>query len=171
MNVAFPPTIDLPFLVGVIALVAAGLAFFAPSALRRSALGRTLISLRLPALALGAVLVVAGFFTPTPETRLPNPIPRTVDSISVGRDVYLSNCSACHGADARGGGPLADTTPVRPPALAGPGSHLGQHTDGDLHYLIANGTSTGMPAWAGTLTDEQIWHVINFLRDLDAGTR
>jgi mono/diheme cytochrome c family protein len=23
-----------------------------------------------------------------------------------------------------------------------------------------------MPAWAGTLGDEEIWHVINFLREL-----
>lgn len=169
MNVVFPPTIDLPFLVGLCFLVAAIAAFAFPAVLRRTSLGRTLVALRLPAVAVGAILTVSAFFAATPETRLPTPIPRTVDSISIGRDVYLNNCTACHGADARGGGPLADTTPVRAPALTGPGSHLGQHTDGDLHYVIANGLPGGMPAWAGQLTDEQIWHVINFLRDLEAG--
>jgi putative ABC transport system permease protein len=97
---------------------------------------------------------------------LPNPIAPTVQSLEIGRQVYLNNCSACHGADARGGGPQAGTTEVRPPPLTGPGSHLGDHTDGDLHWQISNGMTSGMPAWAGVLTDDEIWHVVNYLRSL-----
>jgi len=60
---------------------------------------------------------------------------------------------------------------VAPPALTGPRSHLGEHTDGDLHYWIANGLPGGMPAWVGTLSDEEIWHVINYLRGLQEDER
>jgi putative copper resistance protein D len=116
--------------------------------------------------AVGVVMTLSGFFAATPQTQLANPIPATVDSISAGEEVYLNTCAACHGVDARGGGPQSGTTRVRPPALVGPGSHLGQHTDGDLHYFIGNGLPGGMPAWANRLTDDEIWNVINFLRDL-----
>ena len=60
---------------------------------------------------------------------------------------------------------------MAPPALTGPRSHLGEHTDGDLHYWIANGLPGGMPAWVGTLSDEEIWHVINYLRGLQEDER
>lgn len=166
MNVVFPPLIDLPLLFGAVALALALVGWLAAGRLAGSALGRAVVTLRLPALAVGIVLTASAFFAPTPQTQLPNPITRTVDSVRIGGQVYLNNCATCHGADARGGGPLADTTPVRPPPLVGPGSHLDDHTDGDLHYFIAFGLPGGMPAWAGTLSDEEIWHVVNFLRDL-----
>jgi copper resistance protein D len=164
--VVFPPLIDLPLTFGLVALAIAALGFLLAARLKDSSLGRAVVTLRLPAAAVGVVLVASAFFAPTPQTQLPNPIARTVDSVAIGSDVYLNNCAACHGVDARGGGPLADTTPVRPPALVGPGSHLDDHSDGDLHYFIAYGMPGGMPAWQGTLTDEQVWHVVNFLRDL-----
>jgi putative copper resistance protein D len=164
----FPPHVDIWFVAGVILFVFGLIAILRPSLVRKYGIGRRAMGLRLLALALGAVLVIAGFLAATPETYLPNPVPSTVQSLSVGQGVYLNNCAACHGADARGGGPQAGTTAVRPPALAGPGSHLGQHTDGDLHYFIGNGLQGGMPAWADRLSDDEIWSVINYLRSIQA---
>ncbi|CAN5610811.1 hypothetical protein BH23CHL7_BH23CHL7_07330 [soil metagenome] len=166
MNVVFPPLVGLPLFFGLLALVVAVVGFALPERLRRSSLGRAVVTLRLPAAAVGVVLLASAFFAPTPHTQLPNPIPRTVDSIAIGQSLYVNNCASCHGIDARGGGPLADTTPVRAPALAGPGNHLGDHTDGDLHYFIAFGLPGGMPGQEGRLTDDQIWHIVNFLHDL-----
>jgi mono/diheme cytochrome c family protein len=166
----FPPHIDIWFICGCVLLAFGVVALVRPAWIGRFNLGRRLLALRLPAVVVGAVLVVAGFLAATPETYLPNPVPSTVQSLAVGRDVYLNNCSACHGADARGGGPQAGTTPVRPPSLAGPGSHLGDHTDGDLHYTIVSGLPGGMPAWAGQLSDEEVWSVINYLRSLQIGS-
>jgi mono/diheme cytochrome c family protein len=57
-----------------------------------------------------------------------------------------------------------------PPPLTGPGSHLGAHTDGNLHEIIANGLPGGMPAWAGSLDDDSIWDLVNFLRVLDGAS-
>jgi putative copper resistance protein D len=167
MTVVFPPAVDLTLIFGVGCLALALLGFAAARRLRTKALGRVVVMLRLPALAVGTVMTMSTLFATTPDSHLANPIPPTVTSISVGEGVYLNNCAACHGADARGGGQLSGTTPVRPPALTGPGSHLGQHTDGDLHYFIGQGLSGGMPAWADRLSDEQIWDIINFLRSLE----
>lgn len=160
------PLLDLGFLIGVLALALGVVGFVAARRLRASRAGRWLLLTRIPSLVVGFVMVASAVFTPTPQTGLSNPVPRTVESVAIGSDVYLNSCSSCHGIDARGGGPLAPTTQVPPPPLVGPGSHLPHHTDGDLHYIIANGLPGGMPAWSGTLTDEQMWHTINFLRSL-----
>lgn len=98
-----------------------------------------------------------------------NPIAATVDSINRGSTTYASSCARCHGFDARGGGPDSGTTTAVPPALTGPSSHLTAHSDGDLFSFIHDGLADGMPSWAGTLTDNQIWDVINFLRSLKGG--
>jgi mono/diheme cytochrome c family protein len=169
MTVVFPPPLDLTLLLGVALLAVGGIGFLAARRLGGNSAGRLLVMARIPAVIGGVVLTMSAFFAATPETNLPNPIPRTVDSVAIGGQVYLNSCASCHGADARGGGPQAPTTPVQPPALVGPGSHLAHHTDGDLHYVIGNGLPGGMPAWKGTLTDDQIWHVINYLRSLQEG--
>jgi mono/diheme cytochrome c family protein len=50
--------------------------------------------------------------------------------------------------------------------------HAPLHSDGQLYHFIANGIrGTSMRAWAqgaGKLSDEQIWHLVNFLRTLGA---
>ena len=166
MVVIFPPTIDVSFLAGLALLVAGLMAVAYPRSFQRWRGSRAARALRLPLIFVGVIVVGSAFFANTPETQLANPIPATVDSIAAGSEVYLNNCSRCHGIDARGSGQDAGTTAVRPPALAGPGSHLTQHTDGDLHYFITTGLAGGMPAWHGTLTDEQVWEVINYLRSI-----
>jgi mono/diheme cytochrome c family protein len=116
-------------------------------------------------IALGIAIALGGGLiggSPGPT----NPIPPTVDSIDRGQSVFTNSCAQCHGADARGGGPLSNTTQIPPPALTGPSSHLTVHSDGDLFNFISNGLPGGMPAWAGTLSDQDIWDVINFLRSI-----
>lgn len=153
----------MPLLLAGIAALVAGAAGFL---LRRPPLLRTL---RIPALIVGGVLVAGVLLSPpaTPESGLANPVPVTVDSVAVGAGIFSASCAACHGVDARGGGSAAGTTTVPPPALTGPGSHLGQHTDGDLHYWISHGLPGGMPAWGTRLGDEQIWDLVDYLRSIN----
>lgn len=40
-------------------------------------------------------------------------------SIEAGREVYMVFCQTCHGAEARGGGPLAEIMTREPPDLTG----------------------------------------------------
>jgi mono/diheme cytochrome c family protein len=150
-------------------LIAAGILAFALAAGGFLSRIHPLRTIRIPALIVGAVLVVGGVLQPpaTPESGLANPVPRIVDSVAAGAGLFRASCAVCHGVDAHGGGTAAGTTAVRPPALAGPEAHLSMHTDGDLHYWIANGLPGGMPAWSTRLDDAQIWHLINFLRSLN----
>ena len=41
------------------------------------------------------------------------------------------------------------------------------HPDGDIFNFIANGVpGTAMPVFSESLSDEQIWHLVNYLRSL-----
>ncbi|MBE0608838.1 MAG: cytochrome c, partial [Dehalococcoidia bacterium] len=44
--------------------------------------------------------------------------------------------------------------------------HIPQHPDGQLYNFIANGVpGTAMVAWKDSdLTEEQLWHLVNYLR-------
>jgi mono/diheme cytochrome c family protein len=43
--------------------------------------------------------------------------PSTLELRALGRTLYLNHCASCHGASARGDGPVADSLRVRPPDL------------------------------------------------------
>ncbi len=80
----------------------------------------------------------------------------------MGGTLFQENCAACHGADGRGGGGLAadlETVPADLMAMA-PG-----HPPGDFAWKIANGRGE-MPPWQGALSDDDIWHIVNFIKEL-----
>lgn len=116
-----------------------------------------------------AIVIALGSRFLGPDANPTNPTSPTVDSLARGTMLYANNCAACHGADARGGGPMAGTTVVPPPALTGPTSHMDHHTDGQLFRIISDGGPSGMPGWAGKLSEREIWDVVNFMRSLDGG--
>ena len=99
----------LPLIVGVQLLVVAVILFAATPVVQRRVLGGALpIAIaRNALLVVGIVLVaidLAG--TQTPMSRTANPVAFAGQSVEAGRVVYTANCAACHGVDARGGGPL-----------------------------------------------------------------
>lgn len=120
----------------------------------------------LAVLLVGLGLVgLAVFGERTPDADRANPVARTVDSIAAGATLYQANCSACHGADARGGGPLSATTSIRPPSLVS--GHLLGHSEGDVFYWISNGLPGGMPAWASQLSETDRSNLVNYLLSLN----
>ncbi|HUG14461.1 MAG TPA: copper resistance protein CopC [Thermomicrobiales bacterium] len=101
---------------------------------------------------------------PTPGALATNPIPRTAQSVALGHELYLARCSSCHGPDGEGDGPLAPTL-ERPPANFTE-QHLDVHTDGDLYWWIENGITPVMPAFGDELSDDEMWHIVNYIRSL-----
>jgi mono/diheme cytochrome c family protein len=157
----------LGLIIGVQVLVLGVVLFFLTPAIRRrwpKADGYVALA-RTGAIVIGiALLALSLSGGQTPMSNTPNPVADQVTSVDVGYDIYQANCAACHGVDGNGGGPLAGTTPVRPPSLK---AHLAQHTDGDLFYWISNGLPGGMPGWADRLTETDRWNVVNYLRSIN----
>jgi copper transport protein len=93
-----------------------------------------------------------------------NPVPATTESIARGSWIYQQQCMVCHGSDARGDGPMAQTLNPRPADLT---VHINQHPDGDLYNWVTNGIpGSAMPAFKDQLSDEERWDVLNYLHSL-----
>lgn len=98
----------------------------------------------------------------------PNPIPATEENIADGREHFGHHCGICHGLDGQATGvPFADK--MSPPVPSLSSKDVQDYKDGQLKWIIENGINpSGMPAWKGTLSDEEMWKVVDFLRHLPA---
>ncbi len=114
------------------------------------------------ALFAATVLAISGSPHSHSGGAITNPTEASPISVQRGGELYLANCTGCHGASGEGNGPLAATLIPAPANLV---EHIPLHTEGDTFLFIANGfPNTAMPAWADTLTDAEIWDVVNYLR-------
>ncbi|MCD9122493.1 cytochrome c [Cupriavidus sp. UGS-1] len=112
------------------------------------------------------------FVPAAPTSFHASPTGFSVEAIALGARIYGQHCAACHGDDGRGEGPLAATLPRWPPTLVGP--LLGRRADGELFWRIADGMREDhggpvMPAFAGVLSDGEIWAVLDYAKALAAG--
>ncbi len=104
----------------------------------------------------------AHWMAPAEATRRGNPVPADSASRERGRKLFEANCVSCHGPTGRGNGPIAARLEKLPADLA---AMAGQHPDGDFAWKIAEGRGP-MPAWKGTLTENQIWDLVNYIQSL-----
>jgi copper transport protein len=94
-----------------------------------------------------------------------NPFPPTAASREAGQRLYTQRCTPCHGLTGRGNGPLA--AGLRPPP-ADLVVHVPLHADRDLFQIIRDGIAgTAMAPFGGQMTEEEIWHTINYLKTLE----
>jgi putative copper export protein/mono/diheme cytochrome c family protein len=87
-------------------------------------------------------------------------------SIAAGRELFQRDCASCHGADARGRGPVAVAQSVWPPDLSAP--LIAGRPGGELFWSIRHGSGPMPPA--AQLDDAAIWSLVDFIR-LRAGAR
>jgi putative copper resistance protein D len=164
-TVVAAPDLGAQVLVGSQVAVLGLVALLASLALRR---------LRLPMLAGGAVVLVAGVTIAVPPlvsdaypTTFQRPdVPYHAASIAEGQTLFAEHCAACHGPRGAGDGPAAATLQPRPPDLRA--HHVALHTAGDIFWWITHGRPP-MPAFGDRLEPEARWHLVNYLRALAAG--
>jgi copper transport protein len=95
------------------------------------------------------------------EARRNNPVPATQQSVETGRMLFVQNCAICHGETGRGDGPVASTLPIPPANLY---DHIPYHPDQFFFGVITKGLSGIMPAFENQLSEEERWHILNYLR-------
>lgn len=83
-----------------------------------------------------------------------------------GHRLFATNCASCHGMKGAGDGPAAHTLSTAPPGIGV--KQLTPEFNPTLAYnVISVGVrGTAMPAFAGTLTPQQRWNVIDYLYSL-----
>lgn len=120
------------------------------------------------ALLLIALLAVSVHAQSTPRAaaaKLKNPIPTSAASVSAGQAIYQKQCRLCHGATGRADTPVArkmnasdltDATWAR-------GS-----TDGEIYVVIQEGAGPDykMKGFKDKISDQDAWHVVNYIRSL-----
>jgi mono/diheme cytochrome c family protein len=99
--------------------------------------------------------------------RTPNPMPSTDANYAAGIKLYAENCAVCHGTSAGEPSNVARGLYQKPPQLAKDG--VEDDPDGIIYWKVAHGIRlTGMPAFDGTLQDDQLWQIVLFLKNMDA---
>ena len=119
-------------------------------------------------LAIGSIPLRSAIEPAYPTSYYSPTEPYAAASIARGAAIYAENCTLCHGAMGHGDGPAAAGLPIRPADLIAP--HLFAHSPGDLFWWVSHGRDDGvMPGFAGVLSANQRWDVINFVRARAAG--
>jgi mono/diheme cytochrome c family protein len=78
-----------------------------------------------------------------------------------GREIYVNICIRCHGID--GKGTLGISLIPKPADLTAPS--VQNRLDASLFKRIHDGKpNTAMGAWSGTLSDDEIWDVLAYVR-------
>jgi mono/diheme cytochrome c family protein len=107
-------------------------------------------------------------FTNSMEKRAPdakNPFANNPSVLSSGIAHYRENCVMCHGAPNVKPAELAEG--LNPPVPRLYTDDAQSLSDGKLFWIIKNGIRmTGMPAFGETHSDEEIWHIVTFVRHL-----
>ena len=117
--------------------------------------------------AAGSAPLAAAGAAQEPTAEVPeNPVEATEESVRSGLRVYGRFCRSCHGIRADGQGMTAP--PGSRPANLIDDEWVHGDRDGDIFLVIRNGVPPAydMDAWEGRITDEEIWHVVNFLRNM-----
>ena len=93
-----------------------------------------------------------------------NPVPFDDDALAAGEKHYAARCASCHGDTGKGDGKA--TRFIKPaPADISTIEARDRMTDGEMFYKITEGRKP-MPGMARTLSDEERWQVVHYLRTL-----
>ncbi len=103
------------------------------------------------------------------EKEMPQNVPLQADATTymAGAMVYNEHCAVCHGAPGKPAPPIAKGMFPRPPQLF-KGKGVTDDPAGETYWKVANGIRlSGMPAFKGTLTDNEMWQVAVLLANAD----
>jgi len=106
---------------------------------------------------------------PADADKTKNPVPTSEESIAKGKELYLErtkgNCVFCHGET--GAGNEANFPRLRrKPADLTNKERMSAMTDGEIFWKITKGITGIMPSMEKRLTEEERWHVVNYIRTL-----
>lgn len=100
---------------------------------------------------------------PEDSKKIKNPIASSTASIEKGKKIFSQYCVTCHGNEGRGNGPSARNLKVKPASFID--SSFTKQTDGEIFWKINEGRKE-MASYKYSITNENKWHIINYLRTI-----
>ncbi len=103
--------------------------------------------------------------TPSDAKTRRNPFAPSPENLAEARHHFAEHCAVCHGNDGRANVTIGRNLYPKAPDMTD--YETQKLTDGELFYIISNGVRfTGMPAWGGEDSPEDIWKLVLFIRHL-----
>lgn len=108
---------------------------------------------------------------PEDADRTKNPTAATPESIAKGKELYLErqkgNCVFCHGETGAGNEETIKAGRLRrKPADLTNKERMTAMTDGEVFWKVTKGIQGIMPAGERRMSEEERWHVVNYVRTL-----
>lgn len=106
---------------------------------------------------------------PEDADKTKNPVAASAESIEKGKALYFDqtkgNCVFCHGDTGTGNEANMPRLRRKPADLTNK-ERLSAQTDGELFWKITKGITGIMPGREKKMTEEERWHVVNYVRTL-----
>ena len=127
--------------------------------------GQAVMAPGLVVFMIGAGVIFTAQFGESASSADRNPFTPNPESLAIGNRVYTEACASCHGVQGRGDGPAAAGLDSPPANLI---IHVPLHPDRVLFDFIHDGIAgTAMVGLADRYADDEIWHVINYIKTLE----
>lgn len=78
----------------------------------------------------------------------------SADSASLGKEIFQANCASCHGVDGKGANAPDLTSQER----------MAAKSAADLFQVVTSGAAPAMPAYGDTLSEDERWALVDYLR-------
>ncbi len=94
-----------------------------------------------------------------------NPTALSAANLSTGATEYEEHCAFCHGGAKAKISPMRDKFSPPVPQLV---NRIPHDDDAWLFWVTKHGVRmTGMPAWSGVMSDDEIWKIVSFIKHSD----
>jgi mono/diheme cytochrome c family protein len=99
---------------------------------------------------------------------LPPETQGTAENATDGHTQYGSLCAGCHGYDGRTPTRQGASMNPRAPSLASAGTQ--KFSDAELYVIVHDGIRmSGMPGFGNTVSSDQVWNLVHYIRTLPPG--
>jgi len=101
---------------------------------------------------------------PVPGDNLKNPFIDKISSAFHGGIIFNQNCASCHGNEGTGNGPAGASLIPKPDNLTS--NEIAKRSDGEVFLNISDGATGVMIPWKFILSENQRWHLVDYIREL-----
>ena len=101
---------------------------------------------------------------PVPGDKLKNPFTDKISSANEGKIIFIQNCASCHGKEGFGDGPAGKSLIPKPDNLTS--NEINKRSDGEVFLNISDGATGVMIPWKFVLSENQRWHLVDYIREL-----